>query len=248
MKEILERHYKNIAQEYEYYLNYSPDFVRSLATKMIDKLDLQPTDLFVDLGGGTGMYSQEIHRHVRFEKPTLCVDPFQEMLDQIPPEANMIKPLCMDAVAFSANGDVFNKVLIKEAIHHIVERRRLFENLFKKLPSRGRVLLVHVPPQLQYPIFEDALKRALEWHACPNELVEELRAAGFEVHRDALGYRHRIPKEKYFAQVKTRFMSVLHHFDDLQMEAGLREMEDRYGHESVLEFVDHFDYLTAIKP
>lgn len=57
------------------------------------------------------------------------------------------------------------------------------------------LLLVHVPPWVQYPLFDKALDRCLNWHADPDELVARLDETGFAVERDAVEYQHEIPKE-----------------------------------------------------
>lgn len=248
MKEIIDKHYKDLAQNYDKYLYYSPHFVRTLTEEMIEKLDLNKDDIFVDLGGGTGMYSLNIHAQIRFKHYSYCVDAYQEMLNQIPDEAKWyIKPVCMDALTFSGQSYRYNKVLIKEAVHHISERERLFANLYSRLSEKGRLLLVHVPPDIQYPIFEKALQRARRWHADPDKLTFQLKNVGFHVERDFIDYPHRIPKQKYFEQVRTRFMSVLTSFSENEIDEGLAEMEQKYKEKQLLEFVDHFDYLTAIK-
>ncbi len=248
MKEIIDKHYKDLAQNYDKYLYYSPHFIRTLTVKMIEKLDLNENDIFVDLGGGTGMYSLDIHEQIRFKHYSYCVDAYKEMLNQIPDEAKRyIKPVCMDALTFSEQSYRYNKVLIKETVHHISERERLFANLYSRLPEGGGFLLVHVPPEIQYPIFEKALQRARGWHADPDELTLQLKNAGFRVERDFIDYPHKIQKQKYFEQVRSRFMSVLTSFSEDEIKEGLTEMEQKYKDQDILVFVDHFDYLTAIK-
>ncbi len=247
MKDLLDKHYKNFADDYDRFLLYSPEFVRKLTVKMIEMLQLDPeSDTLVDLGGGTGMYSIDILRQVPLRNETLCVDAYQEMLDRIP-EGSHLRPICLDALTFSGEAYAYNKVLVKEAIHHVTEREALFKNLFEKLPSGGRILLVHVPPELDYPIFERALEKAKGWHAHPDDLEAQMKNAGFKVERDILIHRHQLKKNHYFDQIRSRFMSVLHHFSDEEMEEGLREMEERYGDQSILEFNDRFDFVLGIK-
>lgn len=245
-QEVIDVHYTRLADEYDRFLRYSPAFIEQLSQKMIDKLKLQPSDQFVDLGGGTGIYSLEILKYIKFETPTICVDPFQEMLDKIPAEAP-IEKRCMDALAFSEEPGSYNKVLIKEAVHHVLDRPRLFKNLYNRLPKNGRLLLVHVPPDIQYPIFKKALERAKTWHACPDELIGQLQAIGFQVERDYLDYPHHIAKKHYFRQVENQFMTVLSSFTEKEMAEGLNEMEELYKDVETLSFIDHFDYLTAVK-
>lgn len=245
--ELIEEHYSQLGPSYNELLHYSPDFVRRLTMRMIEKLRLTEDDLLVDLGCGTCIYSMDLWRQVRFKEPVIAVDPFEEMLRHIPEEMPATK-VNEDAVAFSERPGGYTKVLIKEAIHHVKERARLFRNLYERLPSGGVLLLVHVPPKVEYPLFEKALERCLTWHADPDELVELLEGAGFDVERDGLDYEHKMPKDHYVEMVRNCYMSVLSSFEPAELEAGIEEIEERYADEDVLRFTDHFDYLTATKP
>lgn len=243
---LLERHYTRLAGNYDLFLKYSPDFIRRMTEKMIDKLRLMPADRFVDLGGGTGIYSVDILEQVALETPVLLVDPFEEMLAQAPDHPKL-ETLRDDALGFSERPLDYDKVLIKEAIHHVDEKRRLFENLYRRLSSGGRVLLVHIPPEIDYPLFRQALERSRSWHADPAALVRALEAAGFAVERDALEYRHALPKETYFSMVAGRYMSLLTSFTDAELEAGLTEMTKTYADREVLEYTDRFDFISGVK-
>jgi ubiquinone/menaquinone biosynthesis C-methylase UbiE len=241
--ETVQEHYHRLAERYDDYLHYSDDFVRSLTSKMIDKLRLQTGDRFVDLGCGTGMYSLDILSLVH---PIVGVDPFPQMLAKIPKTAP-ITAVALDALAFSAREETYDKVLMKEAVHHVDDRALLFSRLFDRLSARGRLLLVHVPPQVDYPLFDKALERALGWHAHPDELTALLQDAGFSVERDGLDYEHAIPKDRYFQMVERCYMSVLSSFTADEIRDGLMEMDRKYKDVETLRFVDHFDYITAVK-
>lgn len=243
---VVDEHYTRLGKDYDEFLYYSPEFVRSLTLKMIEKLGLRPADRMVDLGCGTGMYSVDILKQVPLEAPVIGVDPFSTMLQRIPGEAN-IQAIAEDAVVFSRRLGEYDKILIKETIHHIDAKQELFANLRERLTPGGRLLLVHVPPDVKYPLFRRALDRCLGWHANPDDLVELLGEAGFRVERDALDYPHRIPKDHYFRMVRGQYMSVLSSFSEGEIEEGLAEMADTWKDRDTLEFVDHFDYLTAVK-
>lgn len=246
MENVLAKHYRRLAERYDDFLYYSPKFIRTLTSKMLEKLQLKEHDRFVDLGCGTCMYSLDIVQQVPLREPIVAVDPFQEMLDQIPADAP-VRKVALGALEFSAQPGTYDKILMKEAVHHVDDRRTLFANLYKQLSPGGVLLLVHVPPNVQYPLFKKALERAANWHADPDELVQLLQEAGFAVERDAVDYPQEIPKEKYFQMVEGRYMSALSSLDDDVVEEGLKEMAEKYADQDVLRFIDHFDYLTATK-
>lgn len=246
MQDVIDKHYRRLAKEYDEFLYYSPQFVRAVTAKMIEKLRLIETDVLADIGCGTGMYSLDIVNQVPLRENIIGVDPYQEMLSQIPQEAP-ITPVAAGALEYSRQLANYNKVLIKETIHHVDHKDEFFQNLYRNLPVDGVLLLVHVPPAVQYPLFDAALERCIRWHADPDELVRLLQDAGFQVDRDALDYEHRIPRDHYFKMVQSCYMSVLTSFSQDELEAGLAEMNAKYVDQNMLEFVDHFDYLTATK-
>lgn len=247
MQAVIDKHYERLATDYDEYLYYSPEFVRSLTSKMIDKLRLVESDTLTDIGCGTGMYSLDILKQIELKYPVIGVDPYESMLEQIPDGAP-ISRVAEDALTFSNRKGRYNKVLIKETIHHVDRREDFFRNLYANLPAGGIMLLAHVPPNVKYPLFEAALNRCLGWHTDPNELVQQMEDAGFEVKRDGLDYLHKILKDHYFRMVKSCYMSVLTSFSVDELQAGLAEMESKYKDVDALEFVDHFDFLTATKP
>jgi len=247
MQDVIDKHYRGLAKDYDEFLYYSPTFVRKLTEKMIGKLQLSETDILADIGCGTGMYSLDILKQIPLRHEIIGVDPFPEMLAHISPEAPIAR-IAEDALTFSRRESIYNKVLIKETIHHVDQKDEFFRNLYRNLPKGGILLLVHVPPDVQYPLFEAALKRCLHWHADPDELVVLLQDAGFEVARDELDYQHEIPKDHYLKMVQGCYMSVLTSFSNDEMEDGVEEMKTRYAGTDTLTFIDHFDYLTATKP
>ncbi len=244
--DVLQKHYTNLADDYDTYLHYSGEFVRSLTQKMVAMLDLQPDDVFVDLGGGTGMYSLDIVRQVPLRHRVVLVDPFPEMLAMVP-EGEPVDTVAMDGLQFSERPGRYDKILIKEAVHHIEDRPRLFRNVFDRLNPGGALLLVHVPPELDYPLFDAALERSLNWHADPDELARQMKDAGFLVERDSLDFEHEMPKEQYFDMVRACYMSLLTSFSDEELAAGLKEMERKWADIEILKFNDHFDYIAGYK-
>lgn len=246
MRNVLDRHYGRLAERYDDFLYYSPEFVRTLTTRMIEMLELKGSDTLVDLGCGTAMYSLDILKQVPLAEPVLAVDPYPEMLERIP-AGDGVRTVQADALEFSARPGAYDKVLIKEAVHHIDARDELFANLFDRLTDGGVLLLVHVPPEVEYPLFEKALERCRAWHADPDELTGQLKGAGFRVERDSLRFTHTIPRRKYFEMVRSCYMSALTSLDEAEIEEGLEEREEKYGGTEILSFVDHFDYLKAQK-
>lgn len=167
-----------------------------VAERMIRELRRRPDDHLVDLGEGSGLYPIEITRRMSLRHPVLCVDPIQAMqamLDRIPADAPL-EPLCEDALGFARRPGRSDKIPMKEAIHHVDDEEELFASLRERLPA-GVLLLIHVPPKLDYPLFEAALRRSERWHANPDDRMRWLDDAGFDVEQGQHVHRHRRPRE-----------------------------------------------------
>jgi ubiquinone/menaquinone biosynthesis C-methylase UbiE len=175
--EIIDRHYDNLADNYDLFLRYSPDFIRRLTRKMIDKLQLREDDRLVDLGGGTGIYALDILEQVPLRHPVLLVDYSGAMLARAPDDPRL-ESLEMGGLEFACGEGRYDKILIKETVHHIADRARLFAELHERLAPGGRLLLVHIPPQIDYPLFRGAIERSLRWHAIPTGWCATSRRAG----------------------------------------------------------------------
>lgn len=249
-EDVIDEHYERMADNYDSHLSYSGDFVHTLSRSMVEKLRLSEEDRFVDLGGGTGLYTAAILELVALRHPPLLVDPVAAMLDQASEDLGARK-LAQGAVAWAtdaaAQGETYDKVLMKESIHHIEARAKLLGHLHDCLAPGGALLLVHIPPQIEYPLFTAALERSLEWHADPDELERLVKEAGFDVERETFEYRHRIPREQYVQMVSDQYMSVLSTFSEAEIEAGMAEIEERYGDTDVLEYTDRFECITGRK-
>lgn len=245
--EAVKRHYENLADSYDEFLYWSPDFVGKLTDRIVELLSLEPQDKLLDLGGGTGMYSLAILDRVGLERPITLVDPFPQMLAKVPDQAP-IETVCADAVQYSERSPRFTKVLMKEAVHHVERKRDLFANLHKALEPGGRILLVHVDPTaVAYPLFEAALENARNTFADPNEMVALLEDTGFDAEKSQLVYEHEVPTDRYHHMVETGYMSIISNLDGKQLERGLAEMRERHAGLDKLRFPETFSYVLGIK-
>ncbi|MEL4896133.1 class I SAM-dependent methyltransferase [Crocosphaera sp. Alani8] len=244
MKQSIQNHYQTLADNYDQFWGISPEFIKFITQKIIESLNLVPDDVLVDLGCGTGLYSKEIISQIPLNNPILCVDPSGKMLSKIP-KSSQYKVIEKDALAFCDELEQYNKILIKEMIHHITDKEKLLHGLLKGLNSGGVLLIILLPPTIEYPLFTKALRtyEALQPHY--DDLVTLLQKIGFETTVNFVDYPVSIAKETYFKMVENRYMSLLSQFDDEELQEGLREMEGKYHQYSQLEFCDRFVFIIS---
>jgi len=247
MNNSSENHYKHIANIYDNLWSYSPEYIKFTTRKIIEHLHLNTTDTLVDIGCGTGIYSKEIIKHIQLQQPITCVDPSADMLEKITSN-NRLNPIEMDGVKFSQKTGIYNKILLKEAIHYIEEKFLLFQNLWQRLTPGGIFLLLLLPPTIEYPLFAKALELYEKKQPHYQELIDLLQKVGFVVDADIIEYSLELPKSQYFAMVENRYMFLLSEFNDAELAAGLKEMEDKYQDKSVLKFSDRMVFIAATKP
>ncbi|NEO11557.1 MULTISPECIES: class I SAM-dependent methyltransferase [unclassified Moorena] len=246
MSSSSQKHYKRIGSIYDDLWSYSEDYIRFMGLKIIEYLRLTSIDSLVDLGCGTGLLTQAIPKEIQLYNPIICVDPSEEMLSQIP-LSPQYQIRAVDAITFVSETSGYNKVYMKEAIHHVDNKELLFSSLFEKLTTGGIFLLILLPPTIEYPLFKAALERYERRQPNYNDLTSLLEKVGFNVSVDFVEYLQSIPKEQYLKMVSNRYMSLLSFFDDQQLEEGLAEISEKYAQQSILEFPDRFVFITATK-
>lgn len=228
---------------------YPREFIRSLSSMIIDKLELRETDALVDLGCGAGVFTREIVDQVALRRPVLAVDPVREMLARIP-KTRRIETIQEDAFAFSESPGAYtySKVLIKDALYHVQRGTTLLANLHRDLPVGGIVLLVHASPFEEYPLFPGARSRWSVLHPEAEELMKLLTHVGFIADREEAEFRREIPGDRHLDMIRDRYFPGLSTFSDEEIEDGIRELaESTAMREPVVKLTERFDFVAATK-
>ncbi|MDJ0678738.1 MAG: class I SAM-dependent methyltransferase [Xenococcaceae cyanobacterium MO_167.B52] len=246
MNQRIQKHYSNIAHNYDALWTYNPDFIKFVAKNIIEKLELQVNDKLVDLGCGTGLFTKGICKQMQLKYPILCVDSSSEMLKQIPVN-HSYEPIFMDAVEFSSKANNLDKILLKEMIHHVPDKNKLIANLFNSLNPGGIFLLILLPPTIEYPLFELAKKTYEEVQPHYKTIETIFKDVGFKTEVSFVSYPLSIDKVRYFSMVKNRYMSLLSRFTDGEIQEGLEEMSAKYLSQSTLDFNDTFVFMVGKK-
>lgn len=248
MREDLERHYEHLAAHYDATWGHRPDYLDWMEERIQSRLELKPDHWIGDIGAGTGLFLRRLMRYASPDRPVVCVDPSQAMLDRLPRDPRL-RPVRATAEEVAAGRaplpcDRFDALVVKEAVHHFSELERTLTGLAGRLAPGGRLLIVTLPPKIGYPLFQAALDRFAAGQPEPETIATALRAAGLETHVDYDEYPVRIERELWARLVRGRWMSVLSSFSDEELARGLAEMAERHP-DDPLEFPDQFAFITG---
>lgn len=241
-------HYERLAENYDDTWGHRPDYVAWMNQLVFDRLRIQPGHRVADIGAGTGLFLRSLVRQVAEDNPIVCIDPSASMLNQLP-EDPRLHPVCASAEAV-ASGEVdlpydrLDAIVIKETVHHFTDIPKTLAGLAQRLVPGGRLLVVTLPPRLEYPLFTAALDRFAEHQPEPDDIASAMRDAGMDVALDYEAFTVRVDSDHYARLVGRRWMSVLSTFDDDELAAGLAEMRARNG-EGELSFPDRFAFVLG---
>lgn len=243
-------HYNRLAEKYDENWAHRLDYVDWMAERIAERLRLQKGERMLDLGSGTGLFLKEIVKNATPETPIICADPFQSMLDQVPDDPRY-RTLCASAEDITSGAvplpyETLDVVGCKETIHHVKDIPGTLKWLVERLNPGGRILLVSLPPRLEYPIFTAALDRFAENQPDPDKLAADMRAAGLRAELTYEEWPVTVDREAYIDLVRRQWMSVLSTFSEAEIEEGVKEIRERYP-EGAIHFTDRFAFVYGVK-
>lgn len=248
MQDTIAAHYEHLADDYDGNWAHSDEYVTWMNERIAATLAVRRGDRVADVGGGTGLFVQHMLPDISPGTPLLCVDPSQNMLDQVP-EDSRIRTIRAGAEDLAGGGalpyEELDAILLKETIHHVADIDATLRRLGRLLAPRGRLLIISLPPLLDYPLFRAALDRFASNQPEPNDLAEAMRSAGLDTDLRYEEFDVAVDREHYIRLVqRNKWMSVLSTFTDAELAVGAEEM--RYRHpEKTLRYVDRFAFILG---
>jgi len=249
-------HYEEIAAGYMHAFFYAKGAYQEHLVEKVSRhlsFDQSPgpeSIRLVDSGGGTGNFTQALCDVNKLVHKALCVDPFQEMLDQATPYTS-VQTLCLGAVEFAQEEDqVYDRLLLKEVVHHLPDKEMpaMFAGILRQLTPGGIVLTVTRPQEVDYPLFEAARQVWRENQPSSSVYVSAMEGAGFQTQVVVVPYKVTMKKERWLSMVRARFWSTFSHFTQEELDAGVLELEAQFQGADTLEFEDRLLFLIGRKP
>lgn len=245
-----DEHYENIASQYDDTWAHRPEYLSWMSDHSARRLDMVPGGQVADVGAGTGLFLGRLAEEADPDTPILCIDPSQAMLDHLPDDPRL-RPICATAEDVAAGRvalpyEKLDGILIKETIHHVTNLAQTMQGLADLLVPGGRILVVSLPPRLEYPLFQGALDRFAANHPEPETIAQTMRAAGLEAEVSFEQFPITVERDHWIELMGRQWMSVLHSFSDEEIAAGQAEVRERHP-ESKLQFVDRFAFVLGIR-
>jgi 2-polyprenyl-3-methyl-5-hydroxy-6-metoxy-1,4-benzoquinol methylase len=241
-------HYARLAANYDQNWTHSPAFMEWLTARIGQYLEIASTDIVADIGCGTGLYSRGLAGKA---SAVVCVDPSEPMLAQVP-RSDRLLPVAA-SMQDVASGQVtlphgrFDAILLKEVLHHVSagERPEVIAGLAGLLRPGGRMLVVMLPARISYPLFGAALELFARQQPDPVGVADEMRAAGLAVSVADESFHLAFESARYVQMVRNRYMSLLSHFSDAEIEAGITEILQAHPGDEIA-FDDTFAFITGV--
>jgi SAM-dependent methyltransferase len=161
----------------------------------------------VDLGGGTGNFTAALAAAAALTHPVLCVDNSAPMLAVAAGRAGVV-PREQDAVAFAAATDAqatgYDRVLLKELVHHIPEAEAgaMYAGLARQLAPGGLAVTVTRPREVDYPLWPAARQVWRDAQPPAERMCEQMAAAGLAVRTEEATYTATMPKGRWLDMVR----------------------------------------------
>ena len=153
----MSNHYDNIAQDFDDNWMFSNEYRNWYTEKIINFLDIKSNDIMIDIGCGTGIFSKKIIENSSL-KEIICIENSSSMCKKAQ-KYQELEVVHSDAETyFNIKNITFDKILFKEVIHHLKDRKKTFKTIYQKISKNGKLLIATRPKKVEFPFFEKAHK------------------------------------------------------------------------------------------
>jgi len=242
----MNNHYKKIADEFNNVWKFSDNYKKWAVERIGHILNLNIKDILVDVGGGTGTFSNLIYKEFIPNK-VYCIEPEHSMC-AIAKKYTNIETICCDTYYFINTLKYnYNKILFKEVIHHIDDRNKLWSNIYNSIGKNGQILIYTRPKEIRFPLFEKAKRAFYKNQPSEEMIVSELNNNGFKTKIFIESFTFKLSKKEWHAMIKAKFMSDLSIFSEQELIKGIEEVESKYCVNNFYYIEDKIIFINAYK-
>ena len=124
-------HFNLLAPFYDHFVQFLPP------EKLVSIVKLPVQGRLLDAGGGTGRVSSIIHDQAA---QTIIADVSMGMLRQAGKKAGLI-PICGFSEALPFPNETFERIIMVDALHHVVNQSKTAAELWRVLSNGGRLII-----------------------------------------------------------------------------------------------------------
>lgn len=234
--------FSRISRDYDDLWLLTDGYRNWMLRKALGHLRMHPGSRFADLGAGTGIFAHLLKQCVPLESDAICVDPSDAMLLNAE-QYGGLRTYCESAEKFVQRQMQLDRILIKESIHHIGNRQSFWTKIRSSLMPDGRVLVVTRPSLPEFPLFKRGMTAFSESQPELDILLEEISASGLNTVTNTEAYYVEIPKERWYAMLRARFMSSLAGFTSGEIEQGILEVDGQLDGDQI-RFTDRLFFVV----
>lgn len=103
---------------------------------MLRRADLPTPGRVLDAGGGTGRVASAIREHAR---GVVIADPSLGMLRQA--DRTRLELACSNSESLPFPNDFFERVIMVDALHHVIDQRHTAREMYRVLKPGGRIVI-----------------------------------------------------------------------------------------------------------
>lgn len=222
----LPEHYKDVAQEYDYYYKYIYElFLEAIKANV----QIRPDDHVLDLGCGTGQFSHMVWKSMGLNNCIRCIEPSEDMLRAANGKEGLIteKATAEEFFGSYTSEESFRVILMTNCFHHFSHPAEVLSGIARMLPKDGfAVITTHRSQLPMVRVAETYLKTRVDSTEGTLKLIEE---AGLKAELKIVVKHYNIDKSFWYKFMRKRMYSFYRRFTDAEIEAGIAELEEKFG-------------------
>ena len=217
-------HYNKVADNFDDYFAKIHD---SQLQSVVEKIDLQPHHLMVDVGSGTCRFAEQVYKFAQLQKPIICVEPFPEMLAKAKGRKGVLPVLRGGEDFFNDASlcDWFDRVLFIQSYHHLKDPSSVLQNIERSLRPGGICSIWNLTSHSCFERFTRVTTAKRYSSSRHEETYRLLQQANLKVERSNVLLTYDLTKAKLYSMLRGRFITNLYELTDQEIEDGIDKLE-----------------------